>query len=263
VLRFQNKILRMIARGAPLAEITRQLCLEVERLLPDAVCSVLAVDQAGLLHSLAAPTLPDDFNAFVDGLVVGPEVGSCGAAAYRQQPVLIRNIEADPRCARGAQMVLELGLRACWSVPVVGEAGQTIAVAAFYFRKRRGPSDIERSVMACCVELCDVALKHQSGALEAERSAAVDPLTGLANRASFDRALAHLATDVPGEWGLFVVDLDNLKVVNDTFGHRAGDSLIQTAGFRIARAMAPDLCFRLGGDEFGVIVQSRDRLADL
>lgn len=62
---------------------------------------------------------------------------------------------------------------------------------------------------------------------------------------------------------LFVVDLDNLKIVNDTFGHLAGDALIRTAARRISRVMAPDVTFRLGGDEFAVIIQASGALADL
>ncbi|MDH8685133.1 diguanylate cyclase, partial [Klebsiella pneumoniae] len=72
-----------------------------------------------------------------------------------------------------------------------------------------------------------------------------------------------LACDDPGSWGLFVVDLDNLKIVNDTFGHRAGDGLLQTASARIAAAVSPDVTFRLGGDEFAVVIRRPEALADL
>ena len=60
-----------------------------------------------------------------------------------------------------------------------------------------------------------------------------------------------------------MVDLDNLKVVNDTFGHHAGDHLIETAAKRIASAVVPDKTYRLGGDEFVVLVQASAALANL
>ncbi|WP_237714007.1 GGDEF domain-containing protein [Novosphingobium sp. Rr 2-17] len=75
--------------------------------------------------------------------------------------------------------------------------------------------------------------------------------------------MASIRCDQPGAWALFVLDLDNLKIVNDTFGHLAGDALIRTAADRISRAMTPDVTFRLGGDEFAVIIQAADALADL
>lgn len=60
-----------------------------------------------------------------------------------------------------------------------------------------------------------------------------------------------------------MLDLDDLKIVNDTFGHLAGDALIRTAATRISRAMVPDVTFRLSSDKSAVIVQTSDALADL
>jgi diguanylate cyclase (GGDEF)-like protein len=75
--------------------------------------------------------------------------------------------------------------------------------------------------------------------------------------------MGTIRCDEPGSWGLFVLDLDNLKIVNDTFGHLAGDALIRAAASRISRVMAPDVTFRLGGDEFAIIIQASNVLADL
>jgi diguanylate cyclase (GGDEF)-like protein len=83
--------------------------------------------------------------------------------------------------------------------------------------------------------------------------ARTDSLTDLPNRASFDFTLSGLACDQSGSWALLLLDLDNLKIVNDTFGHRAGDELLRTD--RLAEAAAPHLVFRLGGDEFAILVR--------
>ena len=79
-----------------------------------------------------------------------------------------------------------------------------------------------------------------------------DPLTGLANRAAFNEALAA-ALKRGGEVALFCVDLDKFKEVNDVFGHAAGDDLLRTASRRIVSAAPDAMTFRLGGDEFVVI----------
>ncbi|MGA0530521.1 putative bifunctional diguanylate cyclase/phosphodiesterase [Hansschlegelia sp. KR7-227] len=79
-----------------------------------------------------------------------------------------------------------------------------------------------------------------------------DPLTGLANRAAFNEALAT-ALKRGGEVALFCVDLDKFKEVNDVFGHAAGDELLRTAARRIMAAASDAMTFRLGGDEFVVI----------
>lgn len=62
---------------------------------------------------------------------------------------------------------------------------------------------------------------------------------------------------------MFVIDIDNLKVTNDTFGHEVGDFLINAIATRVSASMAPDITFRTGGDEFTVIIQSHNALYDL
>ncbi len=195
--------------------------------------------------------------------MIGPEMGSCGAAAYLRTPVAIEDVEHDPRCAKVAKLLSGLGLKACWSVPVGDAAEATIGVVAIYYPELCGPGETDRAVMASCIELCEVALRRHVRVEDRERRANVDALTGLPNRSAFNAAMAGLSCDVPGSWALFIVDLDNLKVINDTFGHLAGDALIRTAASRISRAMSPDVTFRLGGDEFAIIVQNHAALIDL
>ena len=97
LLRLQNIILEMVARGDPLQVTIDRLCREVEMLVPDIVCSVLTVDRNGLLHPLSSPSLPDSYSSELDGIVIGPDVGSCGTAAYRREPVAVIDVETDPR----------------------------------------------------------------------------------------------------------------------------------------------------------------------
>jgi diguanylate cyclase (GGDEF)-like protein len=123
--------------------------------------------------------------------------------------------------------------------------------------------DLERQVVETCVHLCAIALEREERTAERERRASVDFLTGHANRNGFEAALAGISCNVPGSWALLLVDFDNVKVVNDSFGHAAGDALLQSASARLASAASPDRVFRLGGDEFGVLVQSAAALADL
>ncbi|MCB2185402.1 MAG: EAL domain-containing protein [Deltaproteobacteria bacterium] len=86
-----------------------------------------------------------------------------------------------------------------------------------------------------------------------------DVLTGLPNRKSFHLRLAELlersAADQAAGWTLIFLDLDRFKAVNDSLGHDAGDELLFLAGERLASVLAPaDMLFRLGGDEFTVIL---------
>lgn len=84
------------------------------------------------------------------------------------------------------------------------------------------------------------------------RLALVDPLTGLGSRAALEEALNR---PFQGPGLAFMMDLNNLKLVNDTLGHAAGDELLRAAAACIRQAFEPvGQCFRFGGDEFAVLL---------
>lgn len=98
-------------------------------------------------------------------------------------------------------------------------------------------------------------LLWRSQAVELRRAATTDPLTGLANRTGFRAGLDRVATEQgDGLLAVLVIDLDRLKEVNDTHGHRAGDTVLLEVADRLRRTVRPgDVIARLGGDEFAII----------
>lgn len=86
-----------------------------------------------------------------------------------------------------------------------------------------------------------------------------DALTGLVNRAEFERRLARVFASAKlehGQHALGYIDLDGFKLVNDTLGHSAGDALLRGLGQALgARVRQRDTVARLGGDEFGVLLE--------
>jgi len=109
------------------------------------------------------------------------------------------------------------------------------------------------------------AARNENSALY--QQATHDPLTGLANRALFfDRLRRRI---YPGRrqiepLGILLIDLDGLKKINDSHGHRAGDAVIRETALRISRIpRRSDIVARLGGDEFGVILEEIADRSDL
>jgi diguanylate cyclase (GGDEF)-like protein/PAS domain S-box-containing protein len=92
------------------------------------------------------------------------------------------------------------------------------------------------------------------------RLAYTDPLTGLANRRAFETQLSDLrrhAGDGCALGLLAIVDLDNLKPINDRFGHAAGDECLRQVAMRLETALSDAaIVARIGGDEFGVLLCS-------
>ncbi len=258
MLDLQNNILEMIARGETLQATTERLCHMIEALLPGVWCSVLRVDRNGLLHPLANPSFPTEYSSLLEGVLIGPTVGTCGRAAYLAEDVVTRDLFSDPNWVGFRDPLQPLGLRACWSSPIAVSDGVVRGTFALYFPENRGPTEREKEVVSSCTFLCAIALERDERVQERERRAYVDALTGLPNRASLEIATDQLCLTRPGAWGILAIDLDNLKIVNDTFGHAAGDALLQAAGSRIAATVAPSRVFRMGGDEFVVILQPED-----
>jgi len=98
-------------------------------------------------------------------------------------------------------------------------------------------------------------LDRLRGMSEAELYEALyqDPLTGVLNRRAFEEVQPD---------AIALVDLDSLKWVNDTHGHRAGDQALQELAGRLVLAFGPDSVFRIAGDEFVVVNGHQEDLAD-
>lgn len=94
---------------------------------------------------------------------------------------------------------------------------------------------------------------------ELEKLAFFDPLTGLANRALFQRRIQEAMRDTGGRpllgGALLMLDLDRFKEVNDSLGNQAGDELLKRMTERLMRTLSADVFLaRLGGDEFAAIL---------
>jgi diguanylate cyclase (GGDEF)-like protein/PAS domain S-box-containing protein len=257
----QQLIMGALADEMPITEIADRMCRRVEQIAPDVACSLLHVDAAGLVHPLGGPSLPEEYSRALDGIAIGPGVGSCGTAAFFGKPVLAIDLETDPRWQPYKAMPLAVGLRACWSTPVKAKDGRVIATFAFYFREPRAPSRWHQRIVDACVDLAALAIERKEARAEIARLAYHDILTGLPNRAQ----LRHLITAAieacpPGSHvALAFLDLDHFKDVNDTLGHAAGDALLVQLAQRLHAQILPgDMLGRLGGDEFVVLLPNRD-----
>src|SRR6266566_3371333 len=119
------------------------------------------------------------------------------------------------------------------------------------------PSDLE--FVAAVADQIAVALDR---ARQHTKEARTDYLTGLANRPEFERAIDRAVAASERHkrrLALMMIDLDNLKEINDEHGHHVGDEAIRVLAHELQRAVrATDTCGRLGGDEFGVAMPDAD-----
>lgn len=94
----QNRSLEQLAKGRPLEDVLTTLALGIEHHSVDLLCSILLLDDDGKhLHHGTAPSLPISYVKLIDGIEIGPKVGSCGTAAYRKEQVIVEDTLVDSR----------------------------------------------------------------------------------------------------------------------------------------------------------------------
>jgi diguanylate cyclase (GGDEF)-like protein len=257
----QHEILVAVASGKPLVEVMTLLCRHAEEVAPSAICSVIYVDPDGRLRPLAAPSLPEEYSQSIDGAAIGPMVGSCGSAAFLGEPVEVVNIAIDPRWKDYRDAAIALGLKACWSSPIKGHDDRVIGTFAFYFRRARRATKLEKGIVVRFAHLCALAIEHWVTQGRIRRLAYTDELTGLGNRALLAEKFPKILDQARmqgKEVAVFYVDLNGFRTINSVRGHKVGDLLLRSVAGRIREICCnADLTARLGADEF-LIVKTAD-----
>ena len=166
----EKRVLEKIASGAPLATVLDVLVRGVEAQSCDGMmCTVLVFDEAAqCLRHGAAPSMPAEYNQIVDGVHIGPRVGSCGSAAYKREPVFATDIATDPHWAAYVELGAVFGLGACCSTPVFSSEGELLGTVAMYYRKPHRPSEHDRELIRMATHLASIVM---------ERARAVDQLS--------------------------------------------------------------------------------------
>src|SRR6202165_4486976 len=168
----EKRLLEMIARGDSRALILDALCRFVEGLASGCLSSILLlVPNTNRLRHGPAPSLPTKYVEAIDGLVIGPSVGSCGTAAYRGKPVIVSDIATDPLWADYRELALAHELRACWSTPILSSAGKVLGTFAIYYREPLSPNPEDSNVIGQISHLASIALERAQAAQALQQQA--------------------------------------------------------------------------------------------
>jgi PAS domain S-box-containing protein len=168
LLNGQTQVMELVAEGAPLAESLTALVDLMEKQIPGMIGSILLLDEDGVhLRHGAAPSLPLEYSTAIDGVAIGPTVGSCGTAAYRKKPVYVEDIASDPLWAVFKGAALPHGLRACWSTPIFDPQRQVLGTFAMYYRQPALPQPSHLRVIDVTTHIAAIAIsRHRTeGAL--------------------------------------------------------------------------------------------------
>jgi diguanylate cyclase (GGDEF)-like protein len=188
----------------------------------------------------------------------------CRLVVEQGTRILTDDATADPRFQYSSFVKDPLApIRFYASVPLRSQGGVTVGTLCAFDTREHALTEQQVARLEDIAELARSHLELMRIATELGRAAALDPLTGTANRVIFDDRLAQAlarrrrrGTPVVAA----VVDLDDFKAINDTHGHAVGDAALQWVGRRLCDCVrSEDTVGRLGGDEFAVVAEIADR----
>jgi len=247
----------MIAKGKSASEIYIEIALLYEERHPGLRCSMLELDGNSLLHR-GAPSLPKGYCDAVNGLINGPDVGSCGTSSYTGERVLVENIATDPKWINLRDITLPYGMRCCWSEPIISSSGKVLGAFGMYYDYPALPNQEESNDLISASRLASIVMEREHNQKRISDLAYIDELTGLSSRTHFYLNIEELiktSARNSRQFGLLYIDLDNFKNVNDSLGHDVGDLLLKEVALRLKSACREiDYIARLSGDEFCIVV---------
>jgi diguanylate cyclase (GGDEF)-like protein len=124
--------------------------------------------------------------------------------------------------------------------------------------------DANADIVALMCSTLEATMQRCDQERDVNREAALDPLTRLLNRSALHRRLGELLGEENGGHRTVVLfaDLNHFKQLNDSFGHREGDQVLQTVAEAITSQVRPtDVAARIGGDEFVIVFDAPDESA--
>jgi two-component system sensor histidine kinase/response regulator len=167
VLEEERRVLELIAKGASLHEVLNALTKSIETMAPHCFCTILLLDEdRRTLLEGSGGSLPPEYIRAINGLEIGPNVGACGSAAFRNQTTVVKDIATDFRFAPVKDFMLSFGLRACWSVPIRDSNKNVLGTFAMYHQRPATPHESDLRLVEAGAHLAGNAIER----LRAEQS---------------------------------------------------------------------------------------------
>jgi PAS domain S-box-containing protein len=161
-VRASQQLLEAIASGSALPQVLGMICRFVEERSDGRMASILTADaERRRLHHGAAPSLPKAYIEAIDGLAIGEGSGVCGTAAFREAPVVVADLAADPLVADFRDLAASHGLGACWSTPIFSSDQKVLGTFAVYTSEPCSPTPLDRDLIQHATHLASIAIERR------------------------------------------------------------------------------------------------------
>lgn len=257
-----SEFARTMVTDFPIQGILDHLVVRIVDILPITAAGVTLISPGSDPRYIAAS---NESALRYEQLQTEIDEGPCLAAYHTGEAIAVADLAIEDRFPRFRPRALDAGLRAVFTFPL--HHGKLELGALDLYRDTPGPLTPESMVTA--QTLADVAAAYlinaeaRAALLDSSqqlRDAALhDPLTGLPNRTLMVQLIDHAFRDARRSHrisAVMLVDIDQFKHVNDTYGHHVGDELLVAIADRLTRILRPgDSVGRLSGDEFLILCE--------
>jgi len=152
-------ILELIAADRDTKLIFERIVETFEARRPGMRASILLL-RGDQLFKAAAPNLPEEYNSLIEGLRIGPNVGSCGTAAFTRKRIIAEDILTDPRWATYVELIRRFPMRACWSEPLLDARGEVLGTFAMYHDRPCAPNQEEIDDIVHAARLASIVISR-------------------------------------------------------------------------------------------------------
>lgn len=248
-----NRSSAIITSSLDIQEIYDSFISELKKVVDVNWAAIVLLEESNI-HFLAVSS--DIGSAWKGGERLPLKGSATEWVAAHQKPVVESDLTREARFSTGS-LYLKQGIRSIVYLPLIARSR---VIGSLIIGSSRPNAYNPRQVLLLEQLAAQISMPVENSRLyaEAEKKARVDELTGLLNRRSLDEVIVseiNRLSRYGGVFSLIILDLDNFKTFNDTYGHLSGDKLLRQIGAVLKSCIrGTDQAFRYGGDEFAILL---------
>lgn len=212
ILAFEKEIYELNANPkVSFDTVINKVVSNIESLIPESLCTVLSLTEENTIKHIAGNKIDYNYIQAIDGIPIGPSVGSCGTAMYTGKSVFVSDIDHDPLWQPYLEVVQPYGFKSCWSVPVKKRTGKVMASFAVYFKTNKTPRKEEINLLERVSNLIGVLIENRNAFEETESA-----------KERYD-IVAKATSDTIWDWKIQENRFEWNKGIQGVFGYKKED----------------------------------------